>query len=134
MLTRRVLDEVGSLTALTFRATIDDPGRFGRSRDVGAHLGLTPRRYRSGKIDVQGRISRCGNESACTALYEAVHSLLIRSTKWSVLKVMGLGDCQTARHGADSCGGRAEAGDHPASDVERRHRLPLEQGGRRLAP
>jgi transposase len=54
-LTKRVLDEVrveptcrrlmtvpgvGPLTALAFRATIDQPGRFRKSRDVGAHLGL----------------------------------------------------------------------------------------------
>ena len=74
-LTKRVLDEVrveptcrhlmtvpgvGPLTALAFRATVDRPDRFRRSRDVGAHLGLTPRRDQSGETDVQGRISRCG--------------------------------------------------------------------------
>ena len=57
-LTKRVLDEVrveptcrhlmtvpgvGPLTALAFRATVDRPDRFRRSRDVGAHLGLTAR-------------------------------------------------------------------------------------------
>src|SRR5206468_1141999 len=51
---------VGPLTALAFRATIDRPDRFRRSRDVGAHLGLTPKRYQSGETDVQGGISRCG--------------------------------------------------------------------------
>ena len=59
-LTKRVLDAVraepicrrlmtvpgvGPLTALAFRATIDRPDRFRKSREVGAHLGLTPRRY-----------------------------------------------------------------------------------------
>ena len=81
---------VGPLTALAFRATIDQPDRFRRSRDVGAHLGLTPRRYQSGETDVQGRISRCGDELARTALYEAAHSLLIRSTKWSALRAWGM--------------------------------------------
>ena len=33
------------------------------------------------RANVQGRISRCGDELARTALYEAAHSLLIRSTK-----------------------------------------------------
>jgi transposase len=104
-LTKRVLDEVrveptcrrlmtvpgvGPLTALAFRATIDRPERFRKSRDVGAHLGLTPRRYQSGETDVQGRISRCGDELARTALYEAAHSLLIRSTKWSTLRAWGM--------------------------------------------
>lgn len=81
---------VGPLTALAFRATIDRPERFRRSRDVGAHLGLTPRRYQSGETDVQGRISRCGDELARTALYEAAHSLLIRSQKWSALRAWGM--------------------------------------------
>jgi transposase len=104
-LTKRVLDEVrteatcrrlmtvpgvGPLTALAFRATIDQPDRFRRSRNVGAHLGLTPRRYQSGETDVQGHISRCGDELARTALYEAAHSLLIRSTKWSALRAWGM--------------------------------------------
>ena len=104
-LTKRVIDEVrveatcrrlmtvpgvGPLTALAFRATVDRPDRFRRSRDVGAHLGLTPRRYQSGETDVQGRISRCGDELARIALYEAAHSLLIRSTKWSALRAWGM--------------------------------------------
>jgi transposase len=81
---------VGPLTALAFRATIDQPERFRKSCDVGAHLGLTPRRYQSGETDVQGCISRCGDELARTALYEAAHSLLIRSTKWSALRAWGM--------------------------------------------
>ncbi len=81
---------VGPLTALAFRATVDRPERFRKSRDVGAHLGLTPRRYQSGETDVQGRISRCGDELARTALYEAAHSLLIRSTRWSALRAWGM--------------------------------------------
>jgi transposase len=104
-LTKHVLDEVrleptcrrlmtvpgvGPLTALAFRATIDRPDRFRRSRNVGAHLGLTPRRYQSGETDLQGRISRCGDELARTALYEAAHSLLTRSTKWSALRAWGM--------------------------------------------
>src|SRR3954462_2886604 len=81
---------VGPITALAFRATIDHPERFRRSRDVGAHLGLTPARYQSGETDTQGKISRCGDELARTALYEAAHSLLVRSRKWSSLRAWGL--------------------------------------------
>ncbi len=55
---------VGPITALAFRATIDRPDRFRRSRDVGAHLGLMPARYQSGETDIQGKISRCGDELA----------------------------------------------------------------------
>lgn len=81
---------VGPITALAFRATIDRPERFRRSRDVGAHLGLTPARYQSGETDIQGRISRCGDELARTALYEAAHTLLVRSKKWSSLRAWGM--------------------------------------------
>jgi transposase len=81
---------VGPITALAFRATIDRPDRFRRSRDVGAHLGLTPARYQSGETDIQGRISRCGDELARSALYEAAHTLLVRSTKWSALRAWGI--------------------------------------------
>ena len=81
---------VGPITALAFRATIDRPDRFRRSRDVGAHLGLTPSRYQSGETDLSGRISRYGDELARTALYEAAHTLLVRSRKWSALRAWGM--------------------------------------------
>jgi transposase len=81
---------VGPITALAFRATIDQPDRFRRSRDVGAHLGLTPARYQSGETDIQGKVSRCGDELARTALYEAAHSLLVLSKKWSSLRAWGM--------------------------------------------
>jgi transposase len=81
---------VGPLTALAYRATIDRPERFRRARAVGAHLGLTPARYQSGETDIQGKISRCGDELARTALYEAAHTLLVRSRKWSSLRAWGM--------------------------------------------
>ena len=52
---------VGPVTALAFRATVDEPSRFRRARDVGPYLGLTPRRYQSGETDRQGHISKCGD-------------------------------------------------------------------------
>jgi transposase len=57
---------------------------------MGAHLGLTPKRCQSGKTDLQGAISRCGDELARTALYEAAHSLLIHSRKRSTLRAWGM--------------------------------------------
>jgi transposase len=142
-LTKRVLDEVrmeptcrrrmtvpgvGALTALAFRATIDQPDRFRKSRAVGAHLGLTPRRYQSGETDILGRISRCGDELARTALYEAAHSLLIRDTRWSALRVWGL---SVAKRRGMPRARVAVARNDPASHVGRRQRVPLEQAGRR---
>jgi len=77
---------VGPLVALTFRATIDVPSRFTRSRTVGAHLGLTPRKQQSGEVDRTGRISRWGDAMMRSALYEAAQVLLTRVKRWSALK------------------------------------------------
>ena len=52
---------VGPMVALSFRAGVDEPARFGRSRSVPAHFGLTPSRYQSGEIDRDRGISRCGD-------------------------------------------------------------------------
>jgi transposase len=46
---------IGPLTAILFKAVIDDPTRFKRSKNVPVHLGLTPRKYASGEIDYNGR-------------------------------------------------------------------------------
>jgi transposase len=80
---------VGAVTALTFATAIDDPARFAKSRDVGAHLGLTPRKYASGEIDRNGAISKSGDRLAREALFVAAHSLLTRVTRWSALKAWG---------------------------------------------
>jgi transposase len=69
---------VGQLTALAFVAAMDEPERFRRSRDVGAYLGLVPRRYQSGEIDYSGRISKCGDRRVRTLLYEAANVMLTR--------------------------------------------------------
>jgi transposase len=69
---------VGQLTALAFTAAIDDPSRFRRSRDLGAYLGLVPRRYQSGEIDYVGGISKVGDRRVRTLLYEAANVMLTR--------------------------------------------------------
>ena len=81
---------VGAVVALTYRATIDQPQRFVHSRAVGAHVGLTPKRYHSGEIDYDGRVSKCGDTMLRTMLYEAAQSLLTHSRKWSWLKAWGM--------------------------------------------
>ena len=72
------LPGVGQLTALAFVAAIDDPSRIRRSRDVGAYLGLVPRRYQSGELDYTGGISKCGDGRVRTLLYEAANVMLTR--------------------------------------------------------
>jgi transposase len=77
---------VGALVAVIFTAAVDDPARFRRSRAVGAHFGLTPKRYQSGETDVTGGISKVGDATVRTALYEAAHVMLTRSGRFSTLK------------------------------------------------
>lgn len=77
---------IGALSVLAYVSTVEDPGRFPRSRAVGAHLGLTPRRYQSGEIDRSGRISRCGDSLARTLMYEAAIVILHRVRRASILK------------------------------------------------
>ena len=80
---------VGPVVALTYRATVDVPARFRKSKSVGAVFGLTCSRYQSGEIDWSGRISRCGDEMMRVMLYEAAQSML-HSKKWSWLKAWAM--------------------------------------------
>ena len=77
---------VGPIVALSFIATIDDANRFRRAVDVGAYLGLTPRRYQSGETDWSGRISKRGDSAMRKLLYEAANILIQRVPRFSPLK------------------------------------------------
>jgi transposase len=77
---------VGPVVALTFKSAVDEPARFARSKAVGAHIGLTPRKYQSGETDRSGHITKIGDELVRTALYEAASTLLHRVKRWSWLK------------------------------------------------
>jgi transposase len=81
---------VGPVVALTYRATVDVPARFRKSKSVGAVFGLTCVKYQSGEIDRRGAISRCGDEMMRTMLYEAAQSMLFHSTRWSWLKAWAM--------------------------------------------
>jgi len=81
---------VGPVVALTYRATVDVPARFRKSKAVSAVFGLTPSRYQSGESDRAGGISRCGDEMMRAMLYEAAHIMLVRSVKWSWLKAWAM--------------------------------------------
>jgi transposase len=72
---------VGPIVALTYVSSIDEPGRFKSSKQVGPHFGLTPRKYQSGQTDVTGRISKIGDASVRTVLYEAAHLILTKPIK-----------------------------------------------------
>jgi len=119
---------VGPITALAFKATIDDPARFARSRSVGAYVGLTSRRHASGEVDWSGRISKCGDAMLRSYLFEAAGVLLTRP---EMVHREGLGDearqAQRAPQG-QGCS-RAQARGHSASHVDRRNRVQLVEKG-----
>ncbi len=70
---------VGPVVALTYRATVDVPARFRKSKAVGTVF----------EIDRSGRISRCGDEMMRVMLYEAAQSML-HSKRWSWLKAWAM--------------------------------------------
>src|SRR5438067_8941484 len=72
---------VGPIVALTYASAIDDPARFRSSKATGAHFGLTPKKYQSGQTDYTGRISKIGDASVRTALYEAANVMLTKPLK-----------------------------------------------------
>jgi transposase len=57
----RRVSGVGPLTALAFILTLEDPGRFRKSREAGPALGLVPKRDQSGGRDPQLHITKTGN-------------------------------------------------------------------------
>jgi len=81
---------VGTITATSFVAAIEDPDNFRKSRSVAAWLGLTTRRYQSGEIDYDGHISRRGDKHLRGLLYEAAVVILTRSFAQSGLRIWGL--------------------------------------------
>ncbi len=84
---------VGPITAVAYATTIDHPARFKHSTDVGAYLGLTPRRYQSGEVDRPGPISKCGDRLVRSLLFEAAAVLLARIKQPSALKTWGGASC-----------------------------------------
>ena len=67
---------VGTLIALTYMLTLEDPGRFRKSRDVGCYLGLQPGRRNSGQSQPQLHISKEGDPYLRTLLVQGAHHIL----------------------------------------------------------
>jgi transposase len=81
---------VGAVLATSYAAAIERPDNFRRSRDVGAWVGLTARRYQSGEADYDGHISRRGDERLRGLLYQAAVVILTRVRANSTLRSWGL--------------------------------------------
>jgi transposase len=67
---------VGTLIALTYVLTLDDPHRFRRSRDAGCFLGLRPGRRNSGQSEPQLHISKEGDRYLRTLMVQGAHYIL----------------------------------------------------------
>ena len=61
---------VGPRLSEAVAAIIDDPHRFKNGRHVSSYLGMVPRRWQSGSVDISGRITKCGNKLLRTLLVE----------------------------------------------------------------
>jgi transposase len=72
----RQVTGVGPLTALAFVLTLEDPGRFEKSRAVGPYLGLRPRQRNSGASHPQLRITKAGDALLRRLLVGAAHYIL----------------------------------------------------------
>ena len=114
---------VGPIVALTYASAIDDPTRFKSSKQAGAHFGLT-RKHQSGETDYTGRISKIGDASVRTALYEAANVMLTKPVKGcSQLKSWAMRIKRRAGTNKAKVGAGAPArGDH-ASHARRRNTL-----------
>jgi transposase len=72
----RQVKGVGPITALAYVLTLENPGRFAKSRDVGPYLGLVPRQEDSGKIQPQLGISKAGDTMVRKLLVGSAHYIL----------------------------------------------------------
>jgi transposase len=86
----RQVSGVGSLISLTFVLTLEDPNRFGKSRDVGCYLGLRPRRSESGERQPQLGISKEGDAYLRKLLVQGAHCILSQRSPDTDLKRWGL--------------------------------------------
>jgi transposase len=72
----RAIKGVGLLSSSAFVWTLEDPGRFSRSRQVGAYLGLIPKRDQSGQRDPRLGITKAGDEALRRLLVQSAHYIL----------------------------------------------------------
>jgi transposase len=92
---------VGTLIALTYILTIEDPQRFAHSRDVGPYLGLTRKQRDSGDSHPELGISKAGDQLLRRLLVQGAHCILREGAPESELRVWGMARLQEgARKGS----------------------------------
>jgi transposase len=67
---------VGTLIALTYILTLEDPRRFRKSRDAGCYVGLQPGRRNSGQSEPQLHITREGDSYLRMVLVQGAQHIL----------------------------------------------------------
>jgi transposase len=77
---------VGAVVAITFTTAIDDPARFSRSRAVGAHFGLTPKKIPVGRDRCDGWDQQGRRRDGASCVVQAANVILTRSSRFSALK------------------------------------------------
>jgi transposase len=93
---------VGPIVSLSFVLTIDDPKRFASGREVGAYLGLVPRKKSSGKSDPQMHITKAGDREMRRLLVLSANYILGRfgpdcDLRRFGMKIVGAGTDKTAK-------------------------------------
>lgn len=87
---------VGTLIALTYILTLEDPHRFRKSRDAACYVGLQPGRRNSGQSEPQMHISKEGDPYLRALLVQAAHHIL---GPWGVDSDLRRWGLQLAEHG-----------------------------------
>jgi transposase len=90
---------VGTLIALTYILTLEDPRRFRKSRDAGCYVGLQPGRRNSGQCEPQLHITREGDSYLRMVLVQGAQHILGPFGEDSDLRRWGL---KLAEHGGKS--------------------------------
>lgn len=85
----RQIRGVGPITALAYVLCLGDPHRFGKSRQVGAFLGIVPAQRDSGQSTPQLRISKEGNPFVRRLLVQCAQYILSRFGEDSDLRRFG---------------------------------------------
>lgn len=84
------IHSIGPITSMVFVLSIEDPRRFKDPRDIGAYLGLVPRRDQSGGSDKQLPISKAGNKYLRALLTQCAQYLLGRYGPDCAIRQYGL--------------------------------------------
>ena len=84
------INGVGPITSLYFVLKIENPQRFTRTRNIGAFVGLGPKRDQSGETDKELRISKCGDRYLRRLLVSAAQHILGPFGTESALRDYGL--------------------------------------------